>query len=195
MYDMAVKVVFFAFLHVTYSHSSLPYGARLLSLRFFDSASRMHVTSNYTKEIASMLLSTPCVVILLQCPLCCDVCFTSFVRLCCPVLCYVKGYHKPENPCFHMLHIHLPPLTQEERPCNPIVYLGGMTTNPAAALKPQAIVRQREKYDRGHEGHRQKLTHDMLLAHLNIQLLDNLDAALEQLLRSLRDILPLLRRQ
>jgi hypothetical protein len=76
-----------------------------------------------------MLLSTPRTVILLICPLCCDVCSTSCVRPCYAVLCYVKGIiNRKTRAASCMLHVHLPCHTQEERPCTPIVCLG-MATN------------------------------------------------------------------
>jgi hypothetical protein len=79
----------------------------------------------------------------------------------------MKGYHKPKNPCCHMLHIHLPLRTQEERPCPAIVYLG-MAINSAKALSSQAVVRQRKKKDDSHQSHGHNLTLDMLLAHLDV---------------------------
>lgn len=94
-----------------------------------------------------MLLSTPRMVILRRCSLCCDICSTSCQTvLCRAVLC--KGYHKPENPCCHVLHIHLPCHTQEERPCTVIVHTG-MDVAAAVALTPQ-VVRQRKKEDDSH---------------------------------------------
>lgn len=135
------------------------------------------LTSNYAYEIASRLLSTPRMVLILQCSLCCEVCSTSCQTvLCRAVLC--KGYHKPKDPCCHMLHIHLPYHIQEELPCTVIVYLG-MAINSAIALSSQAIVRQSKKKENSRQSHRQDLTPHMLLAHLNIQLLDDLNAAFE----------------
>ena len=81
------------------------------------------------------------------------------------VLC--KGYHKPKNPCCHMLHTHLPCHTQEETPCTVIVY-AGMNVAAVVALTPQAIVRQRKKEDDSHQSHWQDLAPYMLLAHFDI---------------------------